>query len=133
MRGLWTVPVGACNPSGRRQAGPPTPTATGGSGTMAERNDRPDPDRDREEADRRTAGLAAIVVVLVLLIGGLMLARVLHDKSKLEDCLMAGRRDCRPAAAGAALRGSVRGLPPFATGGARGALGAEGTDVPSAR
>jgi hypothetical protein len=54
----------------------------------------PDPARDREEADRRTAGLAAIVVVLLLLIGGLLLTRTLHKKSLLEDCLMAGRRDC---------------------------------------
>jgi hypothetical protein len=54
----------------------------------------PDPARDREDADRRTAGLAAIVVVLLLLIGGLMLAKTLHRKSQLEDCLMAGRRDC---------------------------------------
>ena len=61
---------------------------------MTERPPPPDPFRDREEADRRTAGLAAIVVVLVLLIGGLLLARTLHRKSQLEDCLMAGRRDC---------------------------------------
>jgi hypothetical protein len=61
---------------------------------MTERLPPSDPFRDREEADRRTAGLAAIVVVLVLLIGGLLLARALHRKSQLEDCLMAGRRDC---------------------------------------
>ena len=54
----------------------------------------PDPVRDREDADRRTAGLAAIVVVLLLLIGGLLLTHILHKKSQLEDCLMAGRRDC---------------------------------------
>ena len=54
----------------------------------------PDPARDSEDADRRTAGLAAIVVVLLLLIGGLILTKTLHRKSQLEDCLMAGRRDC---------------------------------------
>lgn len=54
----------------------------------------PDPARDREDADRRTAGLAAIVVVLLLLIGGLLLTQTLRKKSQLEDCLMAGRRDC---------------------------------------
>jgi len=54
----------------------------------------PDPVRDREDADRRTAGLAAIAVVLLLLIGGLLLTKTLHKKSILEDCLMAGRRDC---------------------------------------
>ena len=56
----------------------------------------PDPARDREEADRRTAGLAAIVVLLLLLIGGLTLARALYAKGKLEDCLMAGRAGLRP-------------------------------------
>jgi hypothetical protein len=61
---------------------------------MTERGSTPDPARDREDADRRTAGLAAIVVVLLLLIGGLLLTRTLHKKSLLEDCLMAGRRDC---------------------------------------
>ena len=62
--------------------------------SMTERGNLPDPARDREEADRRTAGLAAIVIVLLLLIGGLILARTLRDKSRVEDCLMAGRRDC---------------------------------------
>jgi hypothetical protein len=61
---------------------------------MTERYPPPDPARDREDADRRTAGLAAIVVVLLLLIGGLILTKTLHRKSQLEDCLMAGRRDC---------------------------------------
>ena len=62
--------------------------------SMTQRGNPPDPARDREEADRRTAGLAAIVIVLLLLIGGLILARTLRDKSRVEDCLMAGRRDC---------------------------------------
>jgi len=61
---------------------------------MTGRQSAPDPFRDREDADRRTAGLAAIVVVLLLLIGGLLLTRTLHRKSQIEDCLMAGRRDC---------------------------------------
>ncbi len=61
---------------------------------MTEPHFPPDPARDREDADRRTAGLAAIVVVLLLLIGGLMLTKILHQKSQLEDCLMAGHRDC---------------------------------------
>ena len=61
---------------------------------MTELRSPPDPARDREDADRRTAGLAAIVVVLLLLIGGLLLTKTLHKKSMLEDCLMAGHRDC---------------------------------------
>lgn len=61
---------------------------------MPEPQPSPDPARDREDADRRTAGLAAIAVVLALLIGGLVLTKTLHRKSVMEDCLMAGRRDC---------------------------------------
>jgi hypothetical protein len=61
---------------------------------MTKPGSAPDPARDREDADRRTAGLAAIVVVLLLLIGGLLLTQTLRKKSQLEDCLMAGRRDC---------------------------------------
>jgi hypothetical protein len=61
---------------------------------MTEPRPAPDPVRDREDADRRTSGLAAIVVVLLLLIGGLLLTQTLRKKSQLEDCLMAGRRDC---------------------------------------
>jgi hypothetical protein len=76
-----------------------TPNGTSGCpqlsrSVMTEPPTGPDPARDREEADRRTAGLAAIVVVLVLLIGGLLLARTLRKTSLLEDCLMAGHRDC---------------------------------------
>ena len=67
-------------------------------GVMSERrpahDPAPDPARDREEADRRTSGLAAIVIVLLLLICGLLLATTLHRKSLIEDCLLAGRRDC---------------------------------------
>jgi hypothetical protein len=61
---------------------------------MTEPRSGPDPARDREDANRRTAGLAAIVVVLLLLIGGLLLTQTLRKKGQLEDCLMAGRRDC---------------------------------------
>ena len=61
---------------------------------MTEPRPAPDPVRDREDADRRTASLAAIVVVLLLLIGGLLLTQTLRKKSVLEDCLMAGRRNC---------------------------------------
>ena len=61
---------------------------------MTQPKSSPDPSRDREEADRRTSGLAAIAVVLLLLIGGLLLTKTLHKKSQMEDCLMAGHRDC---------------------------------------
>jgi hypothetical protein len=66
----------------------------GSIATMTDNRFSPDPARDREDADRRTAGLAALAVVLALLVGGLMLTQTLHRKSQLEDCLMAGHRDC---------------------------------------
>ena len=46
------------------------------------------------EADRRTASLAGVAVTLLLLVLGLFLVRALHAESALEDCLMAGRRNC---------------------------------------
>lgn len=49
---------------------------------------------DEGAADRQTASLAAVVVVLLLLIGGLFLVHELRATAVLEDCLMAGRRDC---------------------------------------
>lgn len=49
---------------------------------------------DERDADRQTASLAAIAVTLVLLILGLLLVRELAAESKLEDCLLAGRRNC---------------------------------------
>ncbi len=48
----------------------------------------------RNEADRQTAGLIGFAVVLLVLIAGLFLVHILYDKSKTEDCLMAGRINC---------------------------------------
>ncbi|MDR3533063.1 MAG: hypothetical protein P4L90_21200 [Rhodopila sp.] len=49
---------------------------------------------DHEVADRQTASLAAIVIILLLLVGGLFLVHQLHMSTLIEDCLMAGRRNC---------------------------------------
>lgn len=52
-------------------------------------------DRIRQtNEDRRTAGLAALAVVLLLLIGGLFLVQHLLSAARLENCLMSGRRNC---------------------------------------
>ena len=48
----------------------------------------------RIEADRQTSGLIGFAVVLLILIAGLFLIHTLYNKSKIEDCLMAGRNDC---------------------------------------
>ena len=47
-----------------------------------------------EEANRQTASLAGVAITLLLLVIGLFLIRELHAKAQLEDCLMAGRRNC---------------------------------------
>jgi hypothetical protein len=50
-----------------------------------------------EQADaRRTSALMGFIVVLLLAIAGIVLVRELGKKSKLEDCLMSGRRNCFP-------------------------------------
>ncbi|HTT81202.1 MAG TPA: hypothetical protein VMF86_16140 [Stellaceae bacterium] len=45
---------------------------------------------------RRTAALMGLVVVLSLAIAGVILVRALRREAALEDCLMAGRRNCAP-------------------------------------
>ena len=58
-----------------------------------------DVDRKMQEDDpeptRKTAMIAA-VVVLALVGCGLWLSHVLSASGKIEDCLMAGRRNCVP-------------------------------------
>jgi len=43
---------------------------------------------------RQTKGLVGFVVILLLLIASLFLVQQLRSTTKIEDCLMAGRRDC---------------------------------------
>jgi hypothetical protein len=52
--------------------------------------------RDDEAASRRTAALMGFVVILVLAIAGVLLFRELRVSTGIEDCLMAGRRNCAP-------------------------------------
>ena len=46
------------------------------------------------EADRQTASLAAMAVILLLLVAGLFRVHELRSKASIEDCLMSGRRSC---------------------------------------
>jgi hypothetical protein len=48
-------------------------------------------------ANRQTTGLLALAIVLVLLITGLFLVQRLQHTTSIEDCVMAGRRNCDPA------------------------------------
>ncbi len=52
--------------------------------------------REDEAASRRTAALMGFVVILVLAIAGVLLFRELRVSTSIEDCLMAGRRNCAP-------------------------------------
>lgn len=51
---------------------------------------------EHDDAARRTAALMGFIVILVLAIAGVILVRELNKKATLEDCLMAGRRNCLP-------------------------------------
>jgi hypothetical protein len=53
---------------------------------------------DQEPPNRRTA-IMAIVAIVLLVLGGVWLANVMHANSRLEDCLMQGRRNCAPVSA----------------------------------
>ena len=50
----------------------------------------------RDDEARRTAALRGFIVILVLAIAGIVLIRELGKNASLEDCLMAGRRNCAP-------------------------------------
>lgn len=45
-------------------------------------------------ANRVTASLAGLAFALLLVVGGLFLLRGLTEKSRVEDCLLAGRINC---------------------------------------
>ena len=49
---------------------------------------------EKTGADRQTASLAALAVILALIIVSLVLVRTLRAEALLEDCLMSGRIGC---------------------------------------
>ncbi len=56
---------------------------------------------EREEAEplpSRRGAVLALLLLLVLLAGGIWLARALHGVGRLQDCVMAGRTNCAPIA-----------------------------------
>ncbi len=57
--------------------------------------DRPEED-EADAAQRRSAALIGLIIILVLAIAGVALVRALGSKSRLEDCLMSGRTNCAP-------------------------------------
>ena len=55
-----------------------------------------DPDDNAPGPDSRRPALIAFAVMLLLVVGGYFLVTALQRNAALEDCLMAGRRDCAP-------------------------------------
>ena len=49
---------------------------------------------DFDSANRQTASLAGLAVALLLVVVGLFLIHALHEKTRVEDCLLAGRLNC---------------------------------------
>jgi hypothetical protein len=60
------------------------------------RIEEPDSPDQHHEPDRRRGALIGLLVVLLLVIGGLALAHVLRNMSRLQDCAMSGRTNCVP-------------------------------------
>ena len=49
-------------------------------------------ERGEDGADqRRSAALIGLIIILALAIAGVVLVRELRERSRIEDCLMAGR------------------------------------------
>ena len=48
----------------------------------------------RQSGDSRRGAVAGLIIAAVLLAVGLWLARDLTAASKMQDCLMSGRRNC---------------------------------------
>ncbi len=49
---------------------------------------------DETAANRQTASLAALAVVLFVVVICLGLIRVLHREASVEDCMLSGRKNC---------------------------------------
>ena len=53
-----------------------------------------DDEGEEAGANRQTASLAGLALILLLVVLGLGLTHVLRHKAAVEDCLMAGRTNC---------------------------------------
>ncbi len=49
---------------------------------------------DEAAANRQTASLAGLALVLGLIVVGLFLVGSLHNYSRLDDCVLSGSRSC---------------------------------------
>jgi hypothetical protein len=56
-----------------------------------------DVEDDQAAANRQTASLAAMAVLIFLVVIGLGLINTLRYKATIEDCLLSGRTNCSEA------------------------------------
>ena len=49
---------------------------------------------DADAPHSRHGALIGLVLILLLVAGGLVLTRVLHGMSQLQDCVLSGRSNC---------------------------------------
>ena len=52
--------------------------------------------QDPQNGTSRRAAVVALILVLMLVLGGLLLEHTLSDSSRLQDCVMQGRTNCAP-------------------------------------
>jgi hypothetical protein len=52
--------------------------------------------QDPQASNSRRAAVVALILVLMLVLGGLLLEHILSDSSRLQDCVMQGRTNCAP-------------------------------------
>jgi hypothetical protein len=55
-----------------------------------------DPRDHENEPDSRRPAVIGLIVVLMLVVAGYFLVTALRQNAELEDCLLAGRRNCAP-------------------------------------
>jgi hypothetical protein len=51
---------------------------------------------DNRQPESRRGAVIGLIVVMLLVVVGYFLMTALRHESQLEDCLMAGRRNCAP-------------------------------------
>ena len=52
------------------------------------------PEDEQAGANRQTASLAALAVVLMLIVVSLLLVRELRSQAEIQDCVMSGSTNC---------------------------------------
>jgi hypothetical protein len=54
------------------------------------------PQDDNPQPDSRRGAVIGLIVVMLLVVVGYFLMTALRHESQLEDCMMAGRKNCAP-------------------------------------